>query len=184
NCLTIQSNGSGAQATNDGASIVSAACDFPGSSSNSWTMDVALPIKYLQTSKCLDVRGGVQATADGTLIEQWSCTGLSNQLWTIKDAGNSQYQFVASNSGKCMDLVGGGTGVGNGIQQSQCSNTPTQLWTTENIGRGYTMVKSVAASANCLDVTGGSSATDGAYAQLTKCTTNELWTIGTPAPFP
>ncbi|MGZ3240878.1 MAG: RICIN domain-containing protein, partial [Burkholderiaceae bacterium] len=140
--------------------------------------------KYLHTGKCLDVRGGVQATADGTLIEQWTCTGLSNQLWTIKDAGNGQYQFVAGNSGKCMDLVGGGTGVGNGIQQSQCSNTPTQLWTTENIGRGYTMVKSVAASANCLDVTGGSSATDGAYTQLTRCTTNEEWTIGVPANFP
>jgi hypothetical protein len=184
NCLTIKSDSSGAQATNDGASIVSAACDFPGSSANSWTMDVALPIKYFHTGKCLDVRGGVQATADGTLIEQWSCTGLSNQLWTIKDAGNGQYQFVAGNSGKCMDLVGGGTGVGNGIQQSQCTNTPTQLWTTENFGRGLTMIKSVAASANCLDVTGGSSATDGAYTQLTQCTTNESWTIGNFALFP
>jgi hypothetical protein len=184
NCLSIKSDSSGNQATNDGASVVSAACDFPGSSSNSWTMDVALPIKYFHTGKCLDVRGGVQATADGTLIEQWSCTGLSNQLWTIKDAGNGQYQFVAGNSGKCMDLVGGGTGVGNRVQQSQCTNTPTQLWTTENFGRGLTMIRSVAASGKCLDVTGGSSATDGAYIQLTQCTTNESWTIGNFAPFP
>jgi hypothetical protein len=190
NCLTIKKDNSGNQATNDGASIVSAMCDYPGSASNSWTMDVALPIRYLagNRDKCLDVRGGDQATADGTLIEIWSCVGSKNQSWTIKDMGNKQYHFVASNSGKCLDLVGGGTGVGNKIQQSQCSNTPTQLWTTNNIGNGYTMIVSVpaaGASTGCLDIVGGyAAAADGVYTQLQNCTTQELWLIGSPAPFP
>jgi hypothetical protein len=183
-CLSIAKDSNGNQKTDDGALIVSASCDYEGSVLNSWAMDVALPIKYLGTGKCLNVRGGAQATADGTLIEQQTCTGLSNQLWTVKDSLNNQYQIVASNSGKCLDLVNGGTGVGNGIQQSQCSNTPTQLWTTNNFGNGMTAIMSVAASGNCLDITGGSSAIDGANAQLTKCTSYELWNIGTPAHFP
>ncbi|HEY8101101.1 MAG TPA: RICIN domain-containing protein [Burkholderiaceae bacterium] len=192
NCLTIKKDSSGNQMTNDGAPIVSASCDYPGSADNSWTMDVALPIRYLSGNrdKCLDVRGGEQAIADGTLTEIWTCTGLKNQLWTIKDMGNKQYHFVASNSGKCLDLVGGGTSVGNKVQQSQCTNTPTQLWTTNNIGNGYTMIVSVAAAATgnssgCLDIVGGyTAAADGVLTQLQNCTTQELWIIGTQAPFP
>ncbi|MDQ1013356.1 hypothetical protein QFZ82_007841, partial [Streptomyces sp. V4I23] len=37
------------------------------------------------SSKCLDVRGGPTAVADGALIEQWSCTGQANQAWTLND---------------------------------------------------------------------------------------------------
>lgn len=187
NCLSVAGANGGSAPANDGATIEAAQCTYPGDQSQTWAMDVAQPIKYFPTtSKCLDVRGGEQATADGTQTELWSCIGASNQLWTVKDMGNGQYQFVARNSGKCLDLVGGATSDGTKLQISQCANKPSQLWTTENIGRGNTMIKSVAAANNsCLDIVGGSTAAaDGVYTDLTKCTTFELWNIGTPANWP
>ncbi|MEU4746330.1 RICIN domain-containing protein, partial [Actinosynnema sp. NPDC023658] len=33
------------------------------------------------SNKCLDATGG--ATANGTLIEIWTCNGGSNQKWTL-----------------------------------------------------------------------------------------------------
>jgi hypothetical protein len=188
NCLTIKKDNSGNQATNDGASIVSSSCDYEGSADNSWTMDVAIPIKYLSNNnECMDVRGGEQATADGTPVEIWACTGLKNQLWTAKDKGNNRYQFVASNSGKCLDLVSG-TGEGVKARIAQCADTPTQLWSSDNEGLGHRTLISVAPSGDwyCLDIIGGySAAADGVLTQVTKCTGQQYsWVIGTSAPFP
>jgi hypothetical protein len=177
--------------TNDGAPVELGACGAENDTSIGWTMDLALPIKVTNNSKdfCLDVRGGVQATADGALVEVWSCTGLANQSWTAKDMGNGKVQFVASHSGKCLDLVGGGTGDGNKLQQSQCANTPTQLWTSETSQYGFsqTRIKSVAAnSQSCLDIVGGvSAAADGVLTQLKACTVDTpYWTLGKGAYWP
>jgi hypothetical protein len=188
NCLSIARDQYNNQLTNDGASIVSRSCDYEGSVSNSWTMDVALPIHMnVARNECLDVRGGEQATADGTPVEIWTCTGLKNQLWTAKDKGNRQYQFVASNSSKCLDLASG-IAEGSMAKIAQCADTPTQTWTSDNEGLGHRSLVSVAPNGDwyCLDIVGGySAAADGVLTQITKCTGQQYeWVIGIAAPFP
>jgi beta-glucanase (GH16 family) len=138
------------------------------------------------SGKCLDVRGGVSATANGALIEQWSCTGMSNQAWTLKDMGGLQYEFIASNSGKCMEVINGGTANGSGIQQSDCNGMPKQLWKINSLGAGQYQI--IAISSNrCLDVTGGPTATgDGVLTELWDCTgqANQSWALTIPASSP
>jgi lysophospholipase L1-like esterase len=187
-CLDVTG---GPTATADG--VLTELWDCTGQANQSWALTVPAaappstivgPVVAQHSGKCLDVRGGVAATANGVLIEQWSCTGLSNQSWTLKDMGSSQYQLIAGNSGKCLDLVGGGTGNGNGIQQSDCLNVARQLWKVVSLGSGQNQIISVAAN-RCLDVTGGPTATgDGVLTELWDCTSqsNQSWTVGTAPP--
>lgn len=142
------------------------------------------------SGKCLDVRGGPAAVNDGARIEQWSCSGQTNQSWRFVDKGAGRFQIVAKNSGKCIDLVGGGSANGTAIQQASCSGAATQLWKPHDLGGGVSSLVSVS-SGRCLDVTGGPSGTgDGVFTELWDCTgeANQSWTFGgvtgTPAPSP
>jgi beta-glucanase (GH16 family) len=135
------------------------------------------------SGKCLDVRGGVAATGNGAPIEQWSCTTQSNQAWTLRDMGGLQYEFIAANSDKCMEVINGGTANGSGIQQSDCNGMPRQLWKINALGAGQNQIISIS-SGRCLDVTGGPTATgDGVLTELWDCTgqTNQLWALTIPA---
>jgi Ricin-type beta-trefoil lectin domain len=66
-----------------------------------------------------------QGTADGTLVELWSCNGGTNQQW---NAGPNS-SLVGTGSGKCLDDPGGTTV--NGTQQViwTCHGTTNQMWT-------------------------------------------------------
>ncbi|WP_307718069.1 RICIN domain-containing protein [Streptomyces sp. V4I23] len=135
------------------------------------------------SSKCLDVRGGPTAVADGALIEQWSCTGQANQAWTLNDRGSGRYELVASSSGKCVDVVDGATHNGARIQQAGCTGAPRQLWTLKSKGNGSYEIISVS-SGRCLDVTGGPTATaDGVLTELWDCTgqANQSWALTAPS---
>jgi hypothetical protein len=138
------------------------------------------------SSKCLDVRGGPQATNDGAPLEQWTCTGASNQSWTFNDTGAGLFEAVASNSGKCMEAAGGGTADGTAIQQATCNRQPRQLWRLHEAGAGVFEIVHVA-SGRCLDITGGPQATaDGALAELWRCTgaANQAWALAAPTVTP
>lgn len=138
------------------------------------------------SNKCLDVRGGPQEIDDGAPIEQWTCTGASNQSWTLNDRGGEQYELVASNSNKCVEVTAGATQNGAGIQQAACNGQPKQLWKLRNkSGNVYEIVN--APSNRCLDVTGGPTATaDGALTELWDCTgsPNQAWALTAPQSAP
>jgi hypothetical protein len=134
------------------------------------------------SNKCLDVRGGPQATQDGALIEQWTCTGATNQSWTINDRGGQQYELVASNSDKCVEVIDGSIQQGAGIHQATCSGLPQQLWQLRNKSPGVYEIVNVP-SGRCLDVIGGPPATaDGALTELWDCTgsSNQAWALTAP----
>ena len=138
------------------------------------------------SGKCLDVRGGVVAKNDGAAIEQWTCTGESNQAWTLTDKGNGQYQIAASSSEKCLDVAGGASANGTAIQQATCTNASRQLWKLHAAGNGRHEIVSVS-SGRCLDITGGPAATgDGALAELWDCTgqANQAWSLTAPGAVP
>ncbi|MBB5959699.1 hypothetical protein FHS29_006320 [Saccharothrix tamanrassetensis] len=137
------------------------------------------------SGKCLDVRGGPQAVHDGAVIEQWECTGASNQNWTLRDAGAGRIQLVAQNSGKCVQPVGGGTANATGLEQRTCGDATTQLWIKQSTATagGYRFVH--VPSNRCIDIQ-RSELTDGALAVLHDCSgkPNQTWTTGASPQLP
>ncbi|WP_105968229.1 RICIN domain-containing protein, partial [Streptomyces geranii] len=66
------------------------------------------------SGKCLDI--SAFSTANGGAVQQWTCHGGTNQRFTLNAVtalGNSHdYQLVAVNSGKCVDVSGISTATG------------------------------------------------------------------------
>jgi ricin-type beta-trefoil lectin protein len=145
--------------------------------------EAATTVVAQHSGLCLDVRGGPQATGNGAPLEQWNCTGASNQSWTLNDAGAGFYELVAGNSGKCAEAAGGGTANGTAIQQASCTRQPQQLWRLRALSGGAFEIVNVPSS-RCLDITGGPQATDpGALAELWNCTgaANQAWALAAPS---
>jgi hypothetical protein len=135
------------------------------------------------SGKCLDVTGGPQATGNGAPLEQYKCTGASNQSWTVNDTGAGLFELVASNSHKCAEAAGGGTDDRTPIQQATCNRLARQLWRLRDNGSGIFEIVNVGAN-RCLDVTGGpQQQEDEAKAELWRCTgeLNQAWAL-TPSP--
>jgi hypothetical protein len=78
-----------------------------------------------QTGKCLEVNGS--STADGAAVQQSACvTGAQNQQFTLRKvtySGNDphDYQLVARNSGKCVDVSGISTAARARVHQWTCN---------------------------------------------------------------
>ncbi|KAJ6631854.1 hypothetical protein B0H10DRAFT_777 [Mycena sp. CBHHK59/15] len=91
-CLTAASNA-------DSAAVEIEDCVSAGSTSQSWTISGST--LQIFGNKCLDVTGG--ATADGTKMQIWTCTGGdANQQWTLS---GSTIQWSGHSS--CLDLTDG-----------------------------------------------------------------------------
>ncbi len=75
------------------------------------------------TQKCLDVTG--QSTASGTLVEQWTCNGGTNQQWYWTEAG----ELVGVASGKCLDIPRFSTDGGVQAVIWPCNGGTNQKWT-------------------------------------------------------
>lgn len=73
-----------------------------------------------------DVAGGQGATADGTAVHLWSYAGGTNQQWQPVSLGGDSYQFVARNSGKCLDVRDVSSSNGARLQQCTCTGGPAQ----------------------------------------------------------
>ena len=133
----------------------------------------------------MDIRGGVGAINDGAQVEQWLCSGQSNQDWTFKEVATGQYQLIARSSNKCMEVTGGSTAVGAQQQQMTCTSQPRQLWQAHGVGGGKYELRNVNSNL-CLGIVGGSVA-DGAFTEQSNCNlgNSQLWTFGagtTPPP--
>jgi hypothetical protein len=142
-----------------------------------------LPIVAKHSGKCLDVRGGPAATETGALIEQWECTGASNQSWSLVDVGGGAVELVAQHSGKCAEVDSDSTVPANGtaIKQADCTGSERQRWLQQSAGAAGEFKFVHSRSGKCLDVTGGPAAKgNGPLLELYQCTgaTNQTWTIG------
>jgi cytochrome c len=114
--------------------------------------------------KCVDVNGG--ATADGTRIQLWTCTGGTNQQWTRVD---NTFRAL----GKCLTVAGSATTDGALVQLFTCNGSAGQTWTPQTNG---SLVNPN--SGKCLDANGASSA-DGTQLIIWTCHggTNQRWTL-------
>ncbi|MEV0785067.1 ricin-type beta-trefoil lectin domain protein [Streptomyces sp. NPDC050423] len=98
-------------------------CHFDGSvtASQTWTeVTAGSTIRSAVSGKCLDVVGGGKAA--GTKVDMYTCNGTGAQVW-IRNANDSLYN---PQSGKCLDVPGGATGVQ--VQIWNCTNSSDQLW--------------------------------------------------------
>jgi len=78
------------------------------------------------SGKCLDVSGA--STADGASVIQWTCSGGTNQQWSVQDAGNGYVRLVARHSGKCLDVGGASTADRASVIQWTCTGATNQQW--------------------------------------------------------
>ncbi len=82
-----------------------------------------------------NVQGGVGATANSTRMQLWSYGGgASNEqfratyLYTDGN-GNNVYNFIAQNSGRCLDVPGASKANGQQLDQYSCNGTNAQAFT-------------------------------------------------------
>jgi Beta-1,3-glucanase/Ricin-type beta-trefoil lectin domain-like len=75
-----------------------------------------------------NITGGVGATASGDLLQTWAYggTGNTNELFAADELSNGYYNFVADNSGLCIDTPGASTTSGVQLQQYTCNGTGAQ----------------------------------------------------------
>jgi hypothetical protein len=114
---------------------------------------------------CLDVVG--KATANGSQVQVWSCTGNTNQQWTYDGTNLRVY------GNKCLDVTNGSTADGTKLQIWDCvAEDPNQSW----VQSGATL----AWNGKCLDLTGGV-AQPGTLVQSWSCVAgdpNQEWSFG------
>jgi hypothetical protein len=128
------------------------------------------------SGKCLDVFGA--SAADGALIDQWSCTGGSNQQWTTRDLGQSRVALVSKASGKCLDIPAYSTADGVQLQQYTCNGGLNQAWVVATATDGSRKFTSVS-SGKCLAVAASGTA-DGAKVVQASCVASaasQRWTV-------
>jgi hypothetical protein len=124
------------------------------------------------SNKCLDVEG--RSNRDGANVQQWGCSGGSNQKWDVIDLGRGQYSIISQGSNKALTVVGGGRDGAN-IEQSRYHGGDDQRWRIERAGNDTYRIVSVS-NRSCLDVE-GAKRDDGANIQTWGCSggANQAW---------
>ncbi|MET8231220.1 glycoside hydrolase N-terminal domain-containing protein [Micromonospora sp. NPDC005298] len=114
------------------------------------------------SGRCVDVPGA--ATADGTALILWDCSGAANQIWT-READNT-----IRNRGRC--LAPAGTTNGAAATITTCGTATNHRWTYDTTARTLRNQ----ATGTCLDANGGGTANNTAVI-LWPCTTatNQQW---------
>ncbi|MCC8246875.1 pectinesterase family protein [Saccharothrix luteola] len=130
-------------------------------------------VSVTKSGKCLDLVGG--STANGGVVQQWSCSGDKWQQFTLNSVGSGTYALVNVNSGKCLDIPSGTTNSGVQLQQWSCAGSSNQQWRLVQSGSGTYQIVNVA-SGLCLANKDASTAS-GAPIIQESCTanTNKQW---------
>lgn len=133
--------------TATGASPQLFACKTDPNASNTTNQEWAFEpigtgfrLRQQYASKCLDLRGG--ALADGTIVEQNTCTTGTSQQWRLLSQANNLWklQNIATTS-KCADFYGGS------LRVYACSATyATQLYRLEPGLSGPTLAMTTGAT--------------------------------------
>ena len=128
----------------------------------------------VNSKKCLEVTSN--SSADGALIQQWSCNNRANQKWRVEAMASGGYQIVSLSSDKCLDVTNISTGDGALIQQWSCANGDNQRWRLEPVDNNAFRLVALH-SGKCLDVWVNTA--DGSGVQQWECSNgnNQKWWI-------
>ncbi|RSN08075.1 virulence factor [Streptomyces sp. WAC 01325] len=95
---------------------------------------------------CLDAAGG--GTANGTVVQIYTCNGSAGQQWTVEGDDNGLHLRNAK-ALKCVDVSSNNSANGTKIQLWTCNSSPAQTW--EYNVRAATSLKNVG-TGKCLDL--------------------------------
>jgi endoglucanase len=106
--------------------------------------------------KCVDA--AASGTANGTVVQQWSCNGTNAQNWRFEPTSGGYYKVATrNNAAQAWDVNGVSGSDGAKAQLWSYVGGGNQQWRPEAEGNGY--YRFVAAhSGKCLDVPGASTA--------------------------
>jgi hypothetical protein len=126
----------------------------------------------------LDAQGA--QSANGTLIDQYTYSGGTQQKWTVTSLGNGQYKIIGVQSGRSLDVTANSTADGAAIELYDYHNGTGQTWTLTATSGGYFTIKA-AGSGKVLDITGNVT-TPGALIQQWPSTggNNQQWAFQAP----
>lgn len=117
--------------TLQGEAVVQVDCDL-GKADQIWEAQSlggdAYRFRNVGTDLCLDARGGA---ANGTLVQQWTCNGISNEKWvTTLGSALAQpiFSAVAGSNHFCLDVPNQTTVRNTQLQIYDCNATVAQLW--------------------------------------------------------
>ncbi|WP_370418959.1 RICIN domain-containing protein [Streptomyces sp. QH1-20] len=133
--------------------------------------------KFAHSSKCAEVPG--LSTANGTGLDQWTCTSRGHHWWYLTEGPGSSVHVVNYNSKKCMNVKGASTANKARVIQWTCNDQNNGLWALQyhsTYGQ-YRLVN--AKSGKCLNVNGASKG-DGADLIQWTCSdapNNRFWAI-------
>jgi hypothetical protein len=87
-----------------------------------------LNVNAASEGESLNITGGVGATASGDLVQIWAYGGAgnTNELFAADAVSGGYYNFVADNSGLCIDTPGASVTAGVQLQQYTCNGTGAQ----------------------------------------------------------
>ncbi|HEY3872147.1 MAG TPA: RICIN domain-containing protein [Actinocrinis sp.] len=112
-------------------------------------------VKNTNSGLCVEAAGS--GTANGTAVQQNTCTGAPNQLWQFQSDGNGYYHVANQNApSEVWDVTGGTGATGNGTQIQTWSSTggTNQQWEPVTLSDGDLHLATENSSAGeCLDVT-------------------------------
>ncbi len=130
------------------------------------------------SGKCLDITGGPSATANGILVQQWTCLNGTNQAFEFIPVTGG-YTITAQSSQKQLDVRGGQGAVSNGtpIQQWAYWGGRNEIFSVTSTSDGYYTISPLS-SRLCLNVSGNSQQ-NGAQIIQYSCvaTDNEKWSF-------
>ncbi|MFE7034089.1 RICIN domain-containing protein [Streptomyces sp. NPDC057621] len=115
---------------------------------------------------CLDATDW--GTANGTLLQQWSCGDGANEKWQFRSTGDGYYQVVNQHNNKAWDVDGGSGATADGVKVHLWDYTggTNQQWRAESVASGQ--YRFVARHSNkCLAVDGSSTANGAKLSQQT-----------------
>jgi hypothetical protein len=121
------------------------------------------------SGKCMDARSS--ATANGTVVQQYTCNNTFAQHWQFQDAGGGFWRINQRNSvPQVWDVSGVSTANGALIHLWSYVAGANQQWSAESMGGGYYRFHA-RHSGRCLDVPNGA-ATESLQLQQYDCNTS------------
>jgi hypothetical protein len=107
------------------------------------------------SGSCVDINGGSSQVGLG--IDQWTCSGTSNQSFKFTATSGGYYTIQPQNDNLCLDAGSGSVTTAVQVVQNTCSGGPTQQWKVNPNSDGSFAVTTTN-GIGCLDVFAGRTA--------------------------
>lgn len=94
---------------------------------DTWKGATEVQIKNMYSHRCLSVAG--KSTKNGAYVNQWTCNGADNTLWSIYKANPYSYVLINMWSGKCLNVAGNSMKNGAWLIQYTCGRYKNEDFT-------------------------------------------------------